>query len=303
MRSIKDFYKAKYKGSLFVVKAGGRMIHDDDSRLSLMQDIKELTEAGVKILLVYGGGHAMDQSLLAAGIEPRKVNGRRITGPKEMQIIKRVMAADLGFKVSSTMAELDLYGLALNSTPSGWISVTPRERDDPEYYGYDGGIDDVNADHLMEAFKGVNFICTPCLSATAKDGININADNVAVALAAGSQARKLIFLSDVEGVLVDGKTAPYLTDKEIPELIEKGIVTGGMQVKLESCLYALSKGVRRIHLLDGFRPQALSSEVYDSTGPATMIIREDDRRAYLNEIEAHNAIKKAMSEDETNQAA
>ncbi len=296
MHSMKEFYQAKYRDNLFVVKAGGRMIADEASRKSLLSDIKELTDDGIKVLLVYGGGHAIDQALEGANIEPRKVNGRRITGSREMQLIKGVMAADLGFKVASTMAELDLYGLTLGCTPPSWIKVTPRPRDNPDDYGYDGTIDDVALDKVHKAFDGVNFIATPCLSATTKDGININADNVAVALAIGAQARKLIFLSDVDGVLIDGETAPFITDAEIPKLIEDEIVTGGMRVKMENCLHALQSGVKRIHLLDGFRPNALRSEIYDSIGPATMLLPEENRQAYLNEIETHKVIKKALGE-------
>lgn len=294
MKDIKEFYQAKYRGDLFVVKAGGRIINDDDARHSLLSDIQELTDAGTKVLLVYGGGHAIDEALETAGIEPRKFEGRRITGPREMHIIKHVMAADIGFKISSSMAEIGLAGLTLNSLPASWIEVTPRPRDDATDFKYDGRIDSVHDDQVRRAFEGISFIATPCLSVTDKDGININADNVAVALAAGAKTGKLVLLSDVDGVLVDGKTAPFITDAEIPGLIADGTVTGGMQVKLENCLYALESGVKRIHLLDGFRDHALLSEVYDSIGPATMVIREEDRQSYLNEIEAERVITEAM---------
>ncbi len=299
MRSIRDFYQAKYRDSLFVVKAGGRIINDRHARHSLLSDIKELTDHGVKILLVYGGGHAIDDALAEAGIEPRKVEGRRITGPREMQLIRKVMAADIGFHISTTMKEIGLNGLTLNSLPASWIEVEPRPRDNAEDYGYDGRITKVYSDQLRRAFDSLSFIATPCLSVTAKDGININADNVAVALAAGAKTRKLILLSDVDGVrLKDGTTATYLTDEEIPALIADGTVTGGMQVKLESCLHALKQGVRRIHLLDGFRDHALLTEVYDSIGPATMIIREEDRQSYLNEVEAEKVIQKTFKATE-----
>ena len=296
MRSIKEFYQAKYRGSLFVVKAGGRTIDDDQARLSLLSNIQELCDSGMKILLVYGGGHAIDGALIEAGIEPRKQEGRRITGPREMQIIKKVMVGDLGFKVSATMSQLGLYGVTLNSTPASWIKIVPRPRENPEDYGYDGRIEAVDHEKIRKIFEGINFLATPCLSCTDKDGININADNVAVALATGTQARKLIFLSDVDGVLVDGKTVPYLTDADIPKLIEDGTVTGGMQVKLENCMSALQLGVKRIHLLDGFRKDALLTEIYDSIGQATMVIKESDRQAYLNEIEAQKVIKEAMDQ-------
>lgn len=294
MRSMREFYQSKYRDNLFVVKAGGRMIADEKSRHSLLSDIKELVADGIKILLVYGGGEAIDQALTEAQIAPRKVNGRRITGSREMQLVKGVMSADLGFKVASTMAELQVDGITLGSVPSSWIKVTPRPRDNPDDFGYDGTIDSVAMDKVNEAFNGVKFIATPCLSATAKDGININADNVAVALAIGAQARKLIFLSDVDGVIIDGKTAPFITDAEIPRLIEDEVVTGGMRVKMENCLHALQAGVKRIHLLDGFREHALLSEIYDSVGPATMLLPEENRQAYLNEVEAQKVIKEAL---------
>jgi acetylglutamate kinase len=294
---MREFYQVKYRDSLFVVKAGGRVIQDEKSRMSLLEDIKDLTDAGIRILLIYGGGHAIDAALQEADIEPRKVNGRRITGPREMQLIKRVMAADLGYKIGGSMAQIGLYGLTLGHIPPSWVKVTPRERENAEDYGYDGTIEAVDAEGLRRAFEKVPFIATPCLSVTDKDGININADNVAVGLAAGCKARKLILLSDVDGVrLQDGSTAPYITDAEIPGLIEDGTVHGGMRVKLENCLYALQEGVKRIHLLDGFREHALASEIYESIGPATMIIRDEDRQAYLNEVEAQKVIQRALEE-------
>ncbi len=291
MKNMKEFYQAKYKGSLFVVKAGGRVITDDAARASLLEDIKNLTDNGIKVLLVYGGGHAIDDALNAAGIAPRKHEGRRITGVKEIKIVKQVLSADLGYKISSTMAALELNGLCLNGVPASWINITPRPRDNEDNFGYDGTISAVHGEHIRPLFDRANFIATPCLGITQKNGVNINADNVAVALAEGCVARKLIFLSDVDGVLVDGKVAPFITDKEIPALIENGTVTGGMQVKLENCLHAMQNGVRRIHLLDGFRHNALTHEIYESEGPATMIIREQDREAYLSEIALEKAIE------------
>ena len=294
MKNMKDFYKAKYRGSLFIVKAGGRVIDDAKARRGLLSDIQELTENGMKVLLVYGGGHAIDAALKEAGIEPRKDQGRRITGKREMKIIKGVMAGDLGYKIGADMADLGLNGLVLNALPGPWTIIHPRERKNPDDFGYDGFISDVDSDKIMQVFESVSFIATPCISAGKKDGININADNVATALAIGTHARKLIFLSDVDGVLVNDKTASCLSDEDITGLIDDGTVTGGMQVKLENCMGALSSGVRRIHLLNGFRKHALLSEIYESVGLATMVIREEDKQSYLNEIEAEKVIEGAV---------
>lgn len=295
MKNIKEFYRTKYKGSLFVVKVGGRAITDDKSRISLLSNIKDLTDSGIKVLLIYGGGHAIDDALKAEGIEPRKVNGRRITTAPAISVIQKVMAGDLGFRVSSTMADLGLHGLTLSNIPPGWGQLAFRERENPADYGYDGVFEAVFADQIGRIFEAISFIACPCTGVSAKSAVNINADNVAVALAEGVHARKLIFMSDVDGVMKDGKVIPLITDAEIPGLIESGVAQGGMQVKLENCLHALKKGVRRIHLINGFRENALAEEIYDAIGPGTMIIREVDRESYLNEIETQKAIEKPKS--------
>lgn len=292
MRNIKDFYRTKYKGSLFVVKVGGRAITDEKSRISLLGNIKDLVDSGIKVLLIYGGGHAIDEALKDAGIEPRKVNGRRITTAEAIPVIQKVMAGDLGFRISSTMADMGLHGLTLSNIPPGWGQLAFRERENPADYGYDGFFEAVFADQINRIFEAIPFIACPCTGVSAKNAVNINADNVAVALAEGLHARKLIFLSDVDGVMKDGKVIPVLTDAEIPELIQSGVAEGGMQVKLENCLNALKKGVRRIHLINGFRENALADEIYDAIGTGTMILREVDRESYLNEIEAQKIFEK-----------
>lgn len=291
MRNMKEFYRSKYKGRIFVIKAGGRIIADDKARKSLLTNIQDLTAHGIKVLLVYGGGKAIDQALEDNGLELKKTNGRRITTAKTIDIVKHVMAGDLGCKISSTMAELKMDGFCMNSIPPSWIDIELRPRENSEEFGYDGTVKEVYAEKIRHAFEDILFIAMPCIGVTAKNAVNINADDVAVAIATGCETRKLVFLSDVDGVLINGKTASFITDKEIPELIENGTVEGGMKVKLENCIRALDDGVRRIHLLNGFSENVLANEIYESTGAATMIIKEEDKQSYLNEIEAQKIIE------------
>lgn len=291
MKNIKEFYRTKYKGSLFVVKAGGRVITDDAARTSLLSNIKDLTDAGIKILLVYGGGHAIDDALAHAGITLQKSNGRRITTRQAMPIVQNVMAGDLGFRVSRSMAEIGLHGLTLSNIPASWGKIAFRERENPDDYGFDGFFKAIFEDQIRGIFNATPFIACPCTGVSDKSAVNINADNVAVALAEGTHARKLIFLSDVDGVLKDGKMIPLITNTEIPDLIQTGVAQGGMRVKLENCAHALEQGVKRIHLINGFRENALAEEIYDAIGPGTMIINEEDRESYLNEIETQKAIE------------
>ncbi len=295
MKNIKEFYRTKYKGSLFVVKVGGRVITDEKNRKALLEDIKDLTDSGINILLIYGGGHAIDEALAAAQIETHKVNGRRVTTPDAIAVIQKVMAGDLGFRISSTMAAIGLHGLTLSNIPPNWGQIAFRERENPNFYGYDGVLKAVFEDQIKRIFGAISFIACPCTGVSEKSAVNINADNVAVALAEGVHARKLIFLTDVDGVMdKDGNLIPLITDKEIPHLIESGVVEGGMRVKMENCMHALEKGVRRIHLINGFKDHALAEEIYDSIGPGTLILRDADKDSYLNEVETQKVIERKI---------
>jgi acetylglutamate kinase len=182
------------------------------------------------------------------------------------------------------MAQGGLKGLSLNAVPGSWLNAELRPRRDGVNFGFVGDIHCVSRRHVMRHFKAVNFIACACLTTTT-DGVlcNINADTIATELAIGTQAQKLVFLSDVDGVLIDGKPASAITDEDIPALIENGTAAGGMRVKLENCLRALNAGVQRIHLLNGFKENALRQEIYSAAGPGTMILRAADKARYMNE--------------------
>lgn len=295
MKNIAEYYRSKYKGSLFVVKAGGRVIMDDENRHSLLSNIKDLNDAGIKVLLIYGGGTAIDAALKSAGITVKKVDGRRVTTKEAIPHIQNVMAGDLGFRISRTMADIGLHGLTLSNIPPNWGTLAFRDRDNLDDYGFDGFFKAVFADSIRKIFDGVSFIACPCTGVSEKSAVNINADNVAVALAEGVHARKLVFLSDVDGVMKDGELLSLITDEDIPNLIADGTATGGMQVKLENCLHALKEGVKRIHLINGFEKDALIKEIYDAEGRGTMILLKEEYDSYTNEMKTQKAIEQMHS--------
>ena len=279
-----EFYKQRYSGSIFIIKAGGRIIMDEDARRDMLSTIQDFVNANIRVLLIFGGGHAIDNALQDKNITPRKQNGRRITDSQTIEVVKSVMSGDLSFRIARSMAELGLQGLCLNNIPAAWGKIKLRERDNPEDYGYDGTLESVNPGSIYTTLNATPFIACPCLGASEKNAVNINADNVAVSLASACQFRKLIFMSDIDGVLVEDKVMSVVTDKDIPRLISDGHAVGGMQVKLESCLAALDRGVRRIHIINGLKKGSLSSEVYSAIGPGTMLIRDSDLDRYEQEI-------------------
>ncbi len=292
---INAFYESKFQGSLFVIKAGGKVIEDDAARDNLIRNIGELGLHGIKVLLIYGGGRLMDERAEERHIPVEKNQGRRITNQATMELMKETIGGTLSLKVYESMARHNIEGLSLNAVPADWMEVVQRPKE-PVDFGFVGDIHAVHARPIKRLFKSVNFIACPCMAAT-KDGVthNINADTIATQIAIGTQAHKLIFLSDVDGVILNGKTAFMITDEAIEGYIADGTVTGGMQVKLENCKTALDGGVKRIHLINGLREDALHKEIYESIGPGTMLISEAERVNYMNEVEAQKVIERQAS--------
>lgn len=288
---INAFYESKFRDNLFIVKASGAVIEDHTARETLIADIKELTLQGIKVILIYGGGNAIDAELDKRNIEIAKHEGRRITNGDTMQVIREVIAGDLALKIYASMQHNALDGLNLNAVPADWMNVDLRPKE-PVDFGYVGDIQAIHARPVHRLLKVVDFIACPCIAISSSGEVcNINADTIATQLASGLTADKLIFMSNVDGVQIDGEVALMVTAEEIPTLIRDGVVTDGMQVKMENCHAALEAGVKRIHLINGMRENALYKEIFESIGPGTMLLREEEQESYMNEVEVHKAIE------------
>lgn len=283
INSFKKFYRNLFQGQLFIIKAGGRIITDKESRENLFSNIQELTNDGIKVLFIYGGGEAIDVALKEAGLTPYKIDGRRISSENDIKIIKKTLVGDLGFKISETLVKFKFPSTVLNAIPPHWSNAKRRPPQDG-VERFDGTLENINENAIREHFLATNLAICPCL-AFSMDGtaLNINADNVAIEIATRTAASKLILLTDIDGVMVDGKVQSVLTAREIEGLIEDKIVTDGMRVKLESCIHALRSGVNRVHILNGFKRDSLRNEVYTSSGTGTMIVREKEKQLYLKQ--------------------
>ena len=283
------FYLSKFKDRLFIVKASGDVVEDDAALDSLIANCKALTLQGINLILIYGGGKAVDAALEARGISISKKNGRRVTDAPTLEVMKEVIGGRLAIKVTQTMARHGFEGYSFNTVPPSWMRVALRSKT-PEDFGFVGDVKDVDTRAVQRMVRASRFIACPSLVIDETgQTLNINADTIATELAIGTQASKLIFLSNVDGVLIEGKTAFIITVEDIPTLIKNGIVTGGMQVKLENCARALTGGVRRIHLLNGLKKDALYKEIFESVGPGTMLLNAAERDVYMNEIEIQKA--------------
>lgn len=287
---INAFYESKFRDNLFIIKASGAVIEDETARENLLSNIRDLTLRGIKVILIYGGGKAIDAALNERGIDIKKDQGRRITDADTMQVIREVIGGDLALGVYETMHMNNLNGLSFNAVPADWMTVNLRPKT-PIDFGFVGDIHDINTRPILRQLKHTDFIASPCIAVSEEGSLcNINADTIAVALATGLKADKLIFMSNVDGVQIEGETAMMITSGEIPALIKDGIVTDGMRVKMENCADALAAGVKRIHLINGLRENALQKEIFESVSPGTMILPEDERESYMNEVEVQKVI-------------
>ncbi len=267
-------------------------MEDARYRANLLENIQELNLRGIKVLLVYGGGKAMDIESEKRGIKVEKIDGLRINASENMDVMKHVIGGDLSLDVAAGMTSLGISGINFNAVPSDWLDVVlkPKTKGDD----FTGAITRAHIRPVNRLFKVTDFLTTSCICIS-DDGVpcNINADKIAMQMAIALKAQKLIFLSDVDGVHIDNEVQGLITADEIVAHIASGAVTGGMKVKLENCKAALEAGVRRVHLINGLREDALHNEIFLPTGPGTMLILEEDRKAYENEIETQKLIEQA----------
>jgi acetylglutamate kinase len=288
---INAFYESKFKNALFVIKASGSVIEDEKARNNLIANIRELIVRDIKVLLIYGGGKAIDATCEKRDVDVKKHNGRRITDAPAMQVVREVIGGDLSLSVFETMQHNGLDGANLNAVPADWMDVVLRPKN-PIDFGFVGDITEVYPHTIKQLLENHDFIACPCL-AISKDGnlCNINADTIATKLATKLKADKLIYMSNIDGVKIDEEIVSTLISKDIPKLIKDNVVTDGMRVKMENCIDAINGGVKRIHLINGFKEDALHKEIFESIGLGTMIIHEDEHENYINEIEIQKAIE------------
>lgn len=293
---INAFYESKFRNNIFVVKASGAVIEEEKSRDNLIANINDLILQGIKVILIYGGGNMIDAEIEQRGIGTKRHEGRRVTDAATLGIIKQIIGGDLSLSVYQSMYRNKLEGMSFNAVPADWMRVVKRpltkgKNGENIDWGFVGNIEEINTRPIMRLLRTSNFIACPCLAMSREgDLCNINADTIATDIASAIKADKLIFLSNVDGVKINGETAFMLSSTDIPKLIADGIVTDGMKVKMENCLRALDAGVKRIHLINGLRENALYNEIFESVGPGTMLLREDERANYMNEIEVQKLI-------------
>lgn len=277
----------QFRDKITVIKLGGSVMEEPDALRNLLVDIVFMETVGMRPIVVHGGGAAISRAMEAANLQPRFVQGRRYTDEATLEIVKRVLAGDINRSIAEQIEELGGRAMTLSVAGPTNNNVLMGERlkltdDQGESVdlGYVGTVTRVDRDTIENLCYAGQVPVIPCMCETeAGEYLNVNADTAAMAVAQAVGAEKLVFLSDVNGVRRD-KNDPEslihsLTVKEASRLIQNGAIDAGMIPKVEACLETLSKGVRKIHIIDGRIRHSLLLEIYTNRGIGTEIVAEE----------------------------
>ncbi|CRZ34682.1 N-acetylglutamate kinase [Herbinix hemicellulosilytica] len=278
-------YIQKFNNKKVVVKYGGSAMLDENLQSNVIKDVALLKLVGMKPIIVHGGGKEITKWLERLGHKSVFVEGLRVTDEITMEIVEMVLG-----KVNKSLVQmverLGVKAVGISGKDGNTLKVEKRYVNGKDI-GYVGNIKEVNTD-LINTLIDNDFV--PVIAPIGLDenfvNYNINADDVACAVATAIGAEKLVFLTDIEGVYADpedkNSLISVLTLEKADELIAGGFVGGGMLPKLKNCVDAVRNGVSRVHILDGRMPHCLLLEFFTNRGIGTAIIHKES--LFENEI-------------------
>ena len=267
-------YIQRFAGRRVVVKYGGAAMVRQDLREAVFRDLALLACVGVQVVVVHGGGPEINEWLGRLQIQPQFRNGLRVTTPETMDVVEMVLVGRVNKQIVNGIHQVG--GRAVGICGSDGGLVLARTYGDGSN-GLVGDVAAVNPAVLLPLLENGYIPVISSVAANAEgQAHNINADTVAGELAAALQAEKLILLTDTPGILRDrddpGSLIRQVTLAGARELIEAGIVAGGMTPKTECCIRAIAQGVAAAHIVDGRSPHALLLEVFTDAGIGTMVV-------------------------------
>lgn len=274
-------YIQDFSGSLVVVKVGGSVMESPENLNRLLSDIAFMRTVGIKVILVHGGGKAISRAMEQAGIAPNFVRGLRVTDEATIEVVENVIKHEVNANILKLLN--DNYRVLARPLHGDWIftvrKVTGTDPDSGEtldwgFVGEPVAVKTASIAQMTDA--GVIPVITPLgVGEEAGKLYNVNADVAAVALAKAMRVRKLVFISDVPGLLRDVTDPSSLISTlhlgDVHKLKEEGVISGGMLPKIDSCAEAIDAGVQRVHLIDGRMPHSLLLEIFTKQGVGTEI--------------------------------
>jgi acetylglutamate kinase len=265
-------YIQRFRGKVVVVKYGGAAMTDPELSDLFAQDVVLMRSVGMKPVVVHGGGPQIGSLMKRLGMVPEFRDGLRVTDAETLDVARMVLVGKVNRDIVSSINVHGPLAVGLSGEDAGLITASARHPD----LGYVGNVDSVNPG-ILDRLLAEELIPIVATIGTDMEGqaYNINADTAAGAVAEAVRAEKLVYLTDVIGVLRDmadaGSLITTASADELDKLIEEGILTGGMIPKITSCTRAVRNGVAHAHILDGRVPHALLLEMFTRDGIGTMV--------------------------------
>jgi len=273
-------YLQKFREQTFVIKMGGSAMDDEVLVEKLMRDVVFLEVAGINPVIVHGGGKAISAAMQKAGLEAKFVGGFRVTTDDAIDIVEQTLSHDLNPKLVSMINKHG--GDSIGMSGSSVFCANRIQGRDAEGLTVDigrvGEVSSCNIDKIQEAIAQTKVPVVSPLGLEEESGLalNINADLAAAALACALKPAKLVYISDVPGLLLDKDDPSTLINSvnqiQAKSLINDGTISGGMIPKISSALDSLNSGVKKVHFIDGRQPHTLLLEIFTQSGIGTEII-------------------------------
>jgi acetylglutamate kinase len=265
-------YIREFQGATVVVKYGGNAMTDPELADRFAEDVVLMRSVGLRPVVVHGGGPQIGALMARLGKEPEFLDGLRVTDAETLDIARMVLVGKINRDIVASINVHDALAVGLSGEDAGMIVAEARR---PEL-GFVGDVESVNPAILLRLLAEE---LIPVVSTIGADlegqSYNINADTVASAIAVSLQAEKLLYLTDVEGLLADvddpSSLISSVSASDLRTMIADGTLRGGMIPKIEGCLQAVDGGVRRAHILDGRVPHVVVLEIFSDAGIGTMI--------------------------------
>jgi acetylglutamate kinase len=275
-------YIQSFRGDTIVVKFGGSIMENPAGVEAILKDVAFMACVGLRPVIVHGGGKAISRRLKEEGVESTFVRGLRVTDANAVRLVEHVLNQEVNPELVGILERCGCRARGIHGDSVLRVEKT-AERDertgDVLDWGYVGHVTDVDAEPLR-AFQQSDIVpvITPLGRGADAALYNVNADEAANAVAMALQARKLVFLSDVPGLLRDPEDASTLISTvradEVDGLIEQGVIAGGMRPKIGGALKALCAGVKKAHIIDSAMPHSLLLELFTDRGVGTEIVSE-----------------------------
>lgn len=268
-------YIQTYEGKTFVIKYGGAAMTDKSLKAAFSKDVTLLRKIGINIVIVHGGGKEISDLSAKLGIETHFVNGQRVTSDETMHVVMMTLAGSLNKEISGLINQWGGNAVGLCGVDNNLLKAEKVVQDGMEL-GLVGTVKEVNVEFLnLLLANGMMPVIAPVGVGESGEFYNINADVAAGAIAAALKAEKLVYLSDTEGVLVNGELASTLTRSRAEQLIESGVISGGMIPKVNSAFEALESSVHKVHFINGSIKHSLLLEIFTDEGVGTQIVHDE----------------------------